>query len=548
MKKSKILSIVMAVLMMAALITVPALAADDGVITINAPSGGGWTLEDQRFDAYRIFTVTLVGAGEYAYTLDSAFTAFQTSFGKGDLATYIAGITSGSDEMNELAAALWEYIDTTPVASKGFVVGEEDDTTVLIENLPYGYYLVYGSAIHVGDSPAIIAACSLTTTEPAATVNLKLDAPTLTKTVWHHEAAGADDKYDPNDDGWQKWTDINELDQVNFKVSVNVPEITGYDKYWLVVHDTLNYVLWNSGIGSGDYFVYRNGVLLTEDDDYTVDAASFSYGTLDPKYDAESNYNIGTYITFTFDPYLFIGNSGDVIDIIYSTTRSDLDTKGAPNKAYLEYSSNPYATGDGDLEHPGDKGDTTDGPPDEAWTYTFKFQVYKHTGDKAASLDTPLPGAKFQLYRVEGDSSSAVNFAGDSGFFRVVPDSMTVHHGGETITKTLVSSASGMIYIGGIDAGTYWLTEIEAPDGYNELEDPIKVVITHTDGAGTFTVDADALKNIGQINVRNNAGQKFPGTGGIGRVIFIVVGIVLMSSAIVAYVTRKKIIGLMTSR
>ena len=542
-RKNKIISVVVVALMLTVMLAVPTLAAGDGVITIKAPTSGGWTLEDQMFDAYKIFDVTIVGGGEFAYVLDTHFTAFQTSFGKGDLATYISGLTANSDEMNELAAALWEYIDTTPVMPDGSEMGGTGATTVVIDNIPLGYYLVFGTGVHGDDEPLIVAACSLTTTEPTATVNLKLDAPTVTKTVWQHDKAGADDYEDPSDPGWDVWDDRSVGDTVYFKISFTVPTITGYDKYWIVVHDMLSY---GFGLDEGDITVLQEGEPLTLDVDYIVNT------TVEPQL---TPYDESTLITITFDPYLFLDCAGDSVDIIYAVEFKDtahfseyggIDPILAinnPNMAWLEYSSNPYVTGDGDLENPTDKGDLTETPPSEVNVYSFRFDIYKHTGDLAAHEDEPLPGAKFQLYAIKDDPTSALNFyiwgigSMISTGYEVTESSRT----GPQYTKTMTSPPNGGINILGIDAGIYWLYETEAPDGFNELDEPIKVEITHTNGAGQYTVKIDdVIVSDWTANIRNSAGQKFPSTGGTGRAIFIVIGTTLMAGSAAAFVARRK--------
>ena len=561
MKKHRILAIVMAVLVMAALITVPAMAADDGYITIKAPEDllnpYAWTLEGRRFDAYKIFDVTIVGGGEFAYVLDTHFTTFQTAYGKGDLATYVAGLTT-PEEINGFAADVWEYIVSTPVPSEGFVVGEEDDTTVVIEDLPYGYYLVYGSAIHVGDTPPIVAACALTTTDPGATVNLKLDAPSIAKHVWDVDMEDADEPIFMDDPGWVTWCDIDIYEGAAFKLTFTVPDMTGYDKYWITVHDQLS----GSFSTPDALHFYKDGVEwhLTTGVDYN---SIVSVGT--PKYDEDENYAGCFILEITFDPELFLDLAGSEINILYFCSTAGLrlsqpqtayDSEAEayydyndirnPNLVYLEYSSNPYMTGEGTLSDSEDKGDTSETPPKEVDVYSYFFKIFKYAG---SSL--PLPGAKFMLLTDKEDPETAINFkidlTGDEtwpSYYSVVGDWNT----GAGYTTEMLTPESGRIQISGIDAGTYWLVETEAPDGYNELEDPIKVeIISIVDGLFYVFAD-DSFVSQQTVNVQNSAGQKFPGTGGIGRVIFIVVGIALMGGAIVAYVARKRIVNLIANR
>ena len=89
-----------------------------------------------------------------------------------------------------------------------------------------------------------------------------------------------------------------------------------------------------------------------------------------------------------------------------------------------------------------------------------------------------------------------------------------------------------------------------------ELEKDIDLTITTTPNAkdntlksatftysgavsGTFTVDQTANFSH-SLTVTNNAGNRLPSTGGIGTTIFYTVGAILMASALVLMITKKK--------
>ena len=120
----------------------------------------------------------------------------------------------------------------------------------------------------------------------------------------------------------------------------------------------------------------------------------------------------------------------------------------------------------------------------------------------------------------------------------------------------ITSGTDGVFNISGLDDGTYYLREIKAPDGYNLLEDDLKIVITATTANGqTWNGDAataltglnvttqlgdeeavapvagDTTDGAVAITVENNGGSTLPETGGIGTTIFYAAGALLVLCA-----------------
>ncbi len=113
---------------------------------------------------------------------------------------------------------------------------------------------------------------------------------------------------------------------------------------------------------------------------------------------------------------------------------------------------------------------------------------------------------------------------------------------------------NGALIIDGLAAGTYKITEVTAPDGYNALKDPINVTIQFDPTATEVWSYYDDMENskynstnvdkpasgIYEIHVVNKAGSTLPSTGGIGTTIFYTAGSLLVVTAGVVLVTKKR--------
>ncbi|NQK57752.1 isopeptide-forming domain-containing fimbrial protein [Streptococcus suis] len=96
---------------------------------------------------------------------------------------------------------------------------------------------------------------------------------------------------------------------------------------------------------------------------------------------------------------------------------------------------------------------------------------------------------------------------------------------------TFVSSTDGKFEVKGLNAGTYQLVETKAPDGYALLTSPIEFQV----GPGTWT-DTSATAIDGHARV-NNKKVTIPQTGGIGTLVFTVIG---LSTMVFAFIAMKK--------
>lgn len=227
------------------------------------------------------------------------------------------------------------------------------------------------------------------------------------------------------------------------------------------------------------------------------------------------------------------------------------------NDVRLEFSN------DADSEGEGKTGYT---PWDTVVCFTYRLNPIK-TNDH----DKVLDGAKFRLYSDADCKNEVYVKEGQDGYIVINRDSIggTDHTGGtkpDTAVE-MVSNANGTFNIYGLDSGTYYLKETDAPDGYRLLTDPIKLELKATftterdsyvkgDGATDKTLTAfDAKANIktfyngisksedktletsvedgsANITIVNQVGKKLPITGTSTVVIMLGAGVVLMSVAI----------------
>lgn len=107
----------------------------------------------------------------------------------------------------------------------------------------------------------------------------------------------------------------------------------------------------------------------------------------------------------------------------------------------------------------------------------------------------------------------------------------------------LVSDGQGRFEITGLYAGKYELVEVTAPVGYAKLETPVEFEVKE----GSYTKDtSDHAINYKKADTQvldafrvDNKKVTIPQTGGIGTIIFTVVGLAIMGSAIIAIKKRQ---------
>lgn len=430
--------------------------------------------------------------------------------------------------------------DTTPVAA---VITEGADTTVSQK----GYYLIVESAHDASDATLTTRyiLMSVVDSSKTTTANIKTSKPTVEKKI---VLEGTTDKL----------VDSNVVavgDVVTYELKTTFPEypanVTGKITY------TLTDVM-SDGLTPST----SEGVTKPENA-----AAAISINDVLINSDVANATVNGHTVTIEFDSDYVKANPNTEVKVrLYGLLNNDAQ-KGAvgnPNSVDLTY-TNDWSNSS--------KYETKKTPEDTVITYTGELKIEKTNGDKSEKLQ----GAKFVLYgeknkdihgnTVVDESGNSVTLKDNVAVADTIPDKVN-----ENKTYYLVSNvvyetnAAGLITVSGLDQGTYYAVEVEAPEGYNRLADPQKIELSvdsqkikleESDGlvseatdkgngveaneaiAGAYQVE---WKSNGVANavITNTKGTTLPGTGGMGTTIFTIGGIVLVALAALMFVVYMR--------
>lgn len=97
--------------------------------------------------------------------------------------------------------------------------------------------------------------------------------------------------------------------------------------------------------------------------------------------------------------------------------------------------------------------------------------------------------------------------------------------------------------LNGLAAGDYWLVETKAPDGYSGITAPIKITITKSGDTevDNWTISKDSKVETDKIiDIENSAGTILPGTGGMGTILFTVVGAAFILVIAASFVISRR--------
>ena len=545
-------------------------ATPTGTLTVNN------TVKGKTLDLYQIFTATKNG-DNVAYTLNSAYEGFfRTKVENGsalsgealsEAAYNYVKTQVGSDGSNGAKFAKeilgWILDNVTAVDATHKTVITTAGTTV-IDNLDYGYYVVYPlGATDTSAAPGeqdYTSVASLVSVTGDTLINMKSNYPTVDKKIIPAQSGSGitvgaivdaswdgshqmelDDENDPEDtiaphseSDEKKAGDFGIGDTVTYQLTSKVPDMTGYDSYTFKFSDTLS-----KGLDLKEVLSVKVG-------NTTLTAKKSGTNTYALAYDQAKRT-----LTVTLNDFYnsYKKRTGETITVVYTATLNKDAVIGMnpnTNKAVVEYSNDPTAGGTGTSE------------PSIVDVHTFNFTIFKYY--LKGETQTGLANAEFELYKANeagdaADTNAKINIVKvkDGEYRQATPEDAAA---GGFKSDVIVSGTNGKVLVKGLDAGTYYLRETKAPEGYNKLLSDIKVEITATYGTdgklASYKVDytyngvkkdGDAITskdNSPEVAVENKTGAQLPSTGSKGALMVTLAGIVLFGALTASKAFGKK--------
>lgn len=437
-------------------------AATTGTITLHT---GKHNVNGVTFKVYKMMDATITADGTAAaYTIGSDFKEFfvtDASLGSNVTDEQAYKYIKDNVKNADFQKKVKEYVKTKSLSPVATLTGKEGTKTYTTSALDAGYYVII---------PSDESFTPMFTTVAKATqdVYLKGKKPDVDKTV------------NGND-----WTSAQVGDTIRFKVESMVPNMTGYTEYHFQLKDTMSSGLTVSA-NTLKETVMIGDKKLNKDTDYevTVSQQTITIKIKDfIKYQAQANEAI----VFEYDAVL---NENAV-------------TAGKENNtANVEYGNDPDS-----LEQ---------GTTDKVIVRTHTLTITKTNQDESEKL----AGAQFKLYKGENTNGDPIKFKDlGNGKYRVATENEV--DATDTLESPSTENVKGIITISGLADGKYTLVETKAPDGYNKLDTPTTITITaeSSDKGENVTVSGNT------VTVKNNKGSLLPETGGMGTVLFTVVGV-----------------------
>lgn len=531
-----------AAVVMAACAAVPmgssfsASAAENTISFVNATGGDTTT---HTYQAYMIFsgTATANGFGTAAELQDiqwakpeSAADFLKALKADGTIGTKFADCTTAA-----AVASVLKGFDTDSVEAKAFAdlaiankdklkaVGEAGSTITATED---GYYVIEETNVKGGTGTMTAHLLGVYDASVGADITVKSKLPTFQKKIMDSNDSGVEDGSTNGE--WQDSADHDFGDKVPFQLTGTLPDdYATYKQYKMVFHDNLQDGVYGAPTNIKVYYKHGDTTKEISSNKYTVsnpDTADDGFAKTHGDNTCNLEVTIDDLKTAIDGVTL---EAGGQIIVEYQAellTGAKIGEEGNWNSGYLEYSNNPYHTGDGDT--------TSKTPEDLVVDFTYQLSV-----DKVDNALNPLEGAGFTLYKYNGTTYEAV---------------------GTEITGVTKFEFKG------VDAGQYKLVETTTPKGFNKADDLEFIVkaehdetadtptlktltVVDKDGKSLTATNTEAGKfvvtkkdGLAATQIINNSGSQLPSTGGIGTTMFYVGGGVLVAGAGVLLITKKR--------
>ncbi len=480
-----------------------------------------------------------------------------------DIAKLLQGKEIDGDVIREFTDIVGKYIldNNIPITDgTGTVVEERDESGNVIDknykitHLDPGYYIVIDADAKEKDdaySRYLIDVVQNVTMEP------KTSTPKLNKKVIGNnlktlveESYVVDEKR--NTATYKAPSEIyNALDyDIEFELKSYIPNPDGYSTYKFEIVDILakgfdydrNSI--KVMLGSTEYPKTRVNESGETVNNYTIKdivITESNYDTYKSYFEEEGKEYPEGYKEFQYGKTLILIEINDLVEQLNAgvvqkaqdvivTYKAKLNGKGEvgntpnTNESYLKYSNNPY-----------NNAQITQTTTQTTYTYTIDLELSKIAELKSETdVMEYLEGAEFEIYSE--------------------PDTVEER----TPIATITTDELGQALYNSLGAGTYYLKEIKAPEGYNKLREEIVIeVIATCDEFGTITWSVENQNNNSliyvqivekeetiipeiKLQVENTSGFQLPVTGGTGRTIFTVSGLSIILVAVIFFKANKK--------
>lgn len=245
------------------------------------------------------------------------------------------------------------------------------------------------------------------------------------------------------------------------------------------------------------------GLSLNSDITVTVRSAAGGQAT---NLVAGTHYNLtpadslnGKTFEIVFDYDAISNYAGWTVEVTYSATVGDAALSGPieNNEATVQFARDPYVAGDYDTDEV------------EVKLYTYTIQIQKVDKDSP----TTYLAATFDVRTDASDPNTSVG------------------------TITTNADNQGMGSISDLPAGTYFLVETDAPEGYQLDTTPIPVTINAV--MDSDAQEADLIVTLGNA-ITNTKTPSLPVTGGEGTIAITATGVVLIAGAATLIVRARR--------
>lgn len=496
MKHARKLASLLLALVMVFALAVTAFAQD---VTVTGGTGSitiSNAAKGETYTIYKLFDATVNADGSSIAYTGTIPESLNTYF-TADENGYISATAAAKDGEN-MSEGLKTALKAWTATATAAATATSDGSALNFKELAYGYYVV-------------------TTTQGDQVISVDSTMPNVTIV----------DKNSSTPKDLSKTASSNDVSigdtvtyTVSFKTSnyygagTEAKEIVSY-----TIEDTLPEFLSNVTVTS--IIVDNDGSDTTTNDRTTVTGQFVNKKIVIDWYDEANNQ--------------FLYDNGATVTITYTavvTDKAAIDGYGNTNKVTVT-----WTTKGGDEPGP-DKVETEE----TIFTYAIALKKVNNKGNA-------LPGAVFEFpfyVKSTADANGAYIYAGTTA--------------GAGLTNQITTPDSGVIVVKGVKSGSYEITEVTAPAGYNKLTAPVTVQAVKTSSTSTHTtvyldkdgnvvdvsakeievkVDIDTIAATAVVVV-NKAGTELPSTGGMGTTVFYVLGTVLVLGAVVLLVTKKR--------